>query len=290
MMEQTNCPLCKHELKKVFSTKDYLVSGKNFGIMECSNCRLRLTNPFPGKNTIGDYYESDDYISHTDKSKSLFDLVYNLVRSTMLARKRNLVEKAVGKKSGTIMDIGCGAGHFLNKMKESGWDVSGVDASPKARALVNNQFGISVVSPDEWLNSHEKYDVITCWHSLEHVHEPWVYLGKIRAQLNHDGVLIVALPNYESTDAKKYGADWAAYDTPRHLYHFTSSSLEKMMFANEFLINEIYRMPYDAFYVSILSAQHMGRSVIYGMWNGFISWFYALLNKKKCSSLIYVMK
>ncbi len=290
MINQTNCPLCKSELKKVHTTKDFLVTGENFDIMECPNCRLRLTSPFPDKDAMGRYYESDEYISHADKSKNVFDLVYNLVRSTMLGRKRNLVEKAVGKKIGSILDIGCGTGHFVNTMRENGWKVSGVEVSSKAGELMNNQFGVSIISPDEWLNSHEKYDVITCWHSLEHVHEPWIYLEKIRATLNHDGVLIVALPNYESTDAGKYGADWAAYDTPRHLYHFTPSSLEKIMFANEFLIDEIHRMPFDAFYISILSARHTGRSAISGMWNGFISWFSALLNKEKCSSLIYVMK
>jgi len=290
MINQTTCPLCKSELKKVYTTKDFLVTGEKFDIVECSDCRLRLTSPFPDKDVINSYYESDEYISHTDESKGLFNRVYHRARSMMLIRKKNLVESAAVRTEGCLLDIGCGAGHFLNTMRGNGWTVSGVDASPKARALVNNQFGISAVSPDEWLNSHEKYDVITCWHSLEHVHEPWIYLKNIRKRLHDDGVLIVALPNYESTDAEKYGADWAAYDTPRHLYHFSSSSLEKIMFTNEFLIDEIHRMPFDAFYVSILSSRHTGKLSICGIWNGFISWFYALLNKKKCSSLIYVMK
>lgn len=290
MIEQTHCPLCRSKLKKIYTAKDYLLSGESFHIVECTACRLRLTSPFPEKDVIGSYYESDEYISHANKSKSLFDSVYNLLRSYMLGRKSRLVEKAAGTKTGRILDIGCGAGHFLNTMKENGWEVFGVDASPKARALVMSQFGIDTISSEEWFNSDGKYDVITCWHSLEHFHEPWEYLEKIRAHLNQDGVLIVALPNYESTDAKKYGADWAAYDTPRHLYHFTPFSLDKIMFTYEFLINEIYRMPFDAFYVSILSARHMGRSIISGMWNGFISWFLALINKDKCSSLIYIMK
>ena len=290
MKDQTHCPLCKSELKKVYTTKDYLVSGEIFDIVECSSCRLRLTSPFPDKDKIGSYYESDEYISHAEETKGLLDSIYNMVRSYMLGRKRNLVEKSAGKKQGSILDIGCGAGHFLKTMKNSDWHVKGVDASQKARELVKNEFGINVESPNDWLNSDEKYDIITCWHSLEHVHEPWVYLEKIKTQLNSDGVLIVALPNYESTDAKKYGAKWAAYDAPRHLYHFTPTSMDKIMFANEFLITGIHRMPFDAFYVSILSSLHCGKSTFTGMWHGFISWMVALVNKEQCSSLIYIIK
>jgi len=290
MINQTHCPFCKNDLETVFSTKDYLVSGEKFDIVECSDCRLRLTSPFPGKDKIGSYYESDEYISHAEESKGFFDSIYNMVRSYMLGRKKNLVEKSIGKKQGNILDIGCGAGHFLNTMKASGWNVKGVDASQKARELVKGQFEIEVISPENWLNTNETYDVITCWHSLEHVFEPWIYLEKIKTQLNPDGVLIVALPNYESTDGKKYGANWAAYDTPRHLYHFTPTSMEKIMFNNEFLIEEIHRMPFDAFYVSMLSSQHIEKSIISGIWNGFVSWLSCWVNKEKCSSLIYVMK
>lgn len=290
MIDQTQCPLCKNELETVFSTKDYLVSGEKFDIVECSDCRLRLTSPFPDTDKIGSYYKSDAYISHADESKGVFDSIYNFVRLYMLGRKRNIVEKSFENKQGTILDIGCGTGHFLNSMKENGWDVKGVDASQKAQELVKSKFEIDGMTPEDWLNSDETYDVITCWHSLEHVHEPWVYLDKVKSQLSSGGVLIVALPNYESTDGNKYGANWAAYDTPRHLYHFTPSSIEKIMFNNEFLVNEIHRLPFDAFYVSLLSSQHIGKSMINGMWNGFVSWFSSLLNKEKCSSLIYVMK
>lgn len=290
MINQTHCPLCRQELKTVFTTKDFLVSGEKFDIVECSDCRLRLTSPFPDKDKLGSYYESDEYISHTGETKGLFDSTYNMVRSYTLGRKINIVEKSSRKKQGAILDIGCGAGHFLNTMKANGWNVKGVDASRKARELVNSQFNIDVITPEVWLNSDETYDVITCWHSLEHVYEPWDYLEKIKTQLNHGGVLIVALPNYESTDGNKYRADWAAYDTPRHLYHFTHSSMEKIMTANGFNIEDINRMPFDAFYISVLSARTAGRSPISGIWNGFVSWLFSMVNKKKCSSLIYIMK
>ncbi len=104
MKDQTHCPLCKSELKKVYSTKDYLVSGEIFDIVECSSCRLRLTNPFPDKDKIGSYYESDEYISHAEETKGLLDSIYNMVRAYMLGRKSNLVEKSGGKKQGSILD------------------------------------------------------------------------------------------------------------------------------------------------------------------------------------------
>lgn len=290
MINQTHCPLCPQELKIVFTTKDYLVSGEKFDIVECSDCRLRLTSPFPEKEDIGSYYESDEYISHADESKGLFDSTYNMVRSYMLGRKINIVEKSSGKKQGAILDIGCGAGHFLNTMKANGWNIKGVDASRKARELVKSQFDIDVMAPEDWLNSDETYDVITCWHSLEHVYEPWDYLEKIKTQLSPGGVLIVALPNYESTDGNEYGADWAAYDTPRHLFHFTPTSIGKIMFDSEFLIDEIHRMSFDSFYVSLLSSKHTGKAMISGIWNGFISWLSSWIHKERCSSLIYIIK
>ncbi|MEC8984278.1 MAG: class I SAM-dependent methyltransferase, partial [Candidatus Neomarinimicrobiota bacterium] len=278
------------ELNKIFSTKDYLISGEKFDIVECLTCTLRITSPFPSADTIGDYYNSKDYISHSDESKGLFDLIYKFVRLHMLDKKRKLIEKSSGNRNGKLLDIGCGAGHFLNAMKKTGWNVQGVDVSEKARELVSNSFNLDVKSPLDWLNSDEKYDVITCWHSLEHIHEPWIYLDKIRTHLNPDGVLVVALPNYNSTDAKRYGSSWAAYDTPRHLYHFTIESMEKIASLCDFSIQSMHRMNFDSFYVSILSAKHMGKSFFSGVLNGFNSWLSAMFNRKKCSSLIYIMK
>ena len=267
-----------------------MISGENLDIVECLTCTLRITSPFPSADTIGDYYNSKDYISHSDESKGLFDLIYKFVRLHMLDKKRKLIEKSSGNRNGKLLDIGCGAGHFLNAMKKTGWNVQGVDVSEKARELVSNSFNLDVKSPLDWLNSDEKYDVITCWHSLEHIHEPWIYLDKIRTHLNPDGVLVVALPNYNSTDAKRYGSSWAAYDTPRHLYHFTIESMEKIASLCGFSIQSMHRMNFDSFYVSILSAKHMGKSFFSGIFNGFISWLSAKFNRKKCSSLIYIMK
>jgi len=285
-----SCPICTTEMKFKFATKDYLVTGESFDIVECEACSIRTTTPFPDKKIIGNYYSSDDYISHDDKVSGIFDSIYGLVRAYQLNKKKKLIGKYFNKSNGKILDIGCGAGDFLQYMKENHWNINGVDTSNKARKIANKKLNIKVMDPKDWINNKEKYDVITCWHSLEHVHEPWVYLDKIKKSLTLDGFLIVALPNYQSTDAKIYKEFWAAYDTPRHLYHFTIKSMNKTIKPHGLNIESIYRMNFDPFYVSMLSAKHMGKSFMSGLINGFKSWTLSIFSKDKCSSLIFIIK
>ena len=285
-----SCPICTTEMKFKFATKDYLVTGESFDIVECEACSIRTTTPFPDKKIIGNYYSSDDYISHDDKVSGIFDSIYGLVRTYQLNKKKKLIGKYFNKSNGKILDIGCGAGDFLQYMKENHWNINGVDTSNKVRKIANKKLNIKVMDPKDWINNKEKYDVITCWHSLEHVHEPWVYLDKIKKSLTLDGFLIVALPNYQSTDAKIYKEFWAAYDTPRHLYHFTIKSMNKTIKPHGLNIESIYRMNFDPFYVSMLSAKHMGKSFMSGLINGFKSWTLSIFSKDKCSSLIFIIK
>ena len=285
-----SCPICTREMKFKFVTKDYLVTGESFDIVECEACSIRTTTPFPDKKIIGNYYSSDDYISHDDKVSGIFDSIYGLVRTYQLNKKKKLIEKYYNKTNGKVLDIGCGAGDFLQYMKENHWNINGVDTSNKARKIANKKLNIKVMDPQYWINNKEKYDVITCWHSLEHVHEPWVYLDKIKKSLTQDGFVIVALPNYQSTDAKIYKEFWAAYDTPRHLYHFTIKSMDKIIKPHGLNIESIYRMNFDPFYVSMLSAKHIGKSVMSGLINGLKSWILSIFSKDKCSSLIFIIK
>ena len=285
-----SCPICTTEMKFKFVTKDYLVTGESFDIVECEACSIRTTTPFPDKKIIGNYYSSDDYISHDDKVSGIFDSIYGLVRTYQLNKKKKLIGKYFNKSNGKILDIGCGAGDFLQYMKENQWNINGVDTSIKATKIAKKKLNIKVMDPKDWINNKEKYDVITCWHSLEHVHEPWVYLDKIKKSLTLDGFLIVALPNYQSTDAKIYKEFWAAYDTPRHLYHFTIKSMNKTIKPHGLNIESIYRMNFDPFYVSMLSAKHMGKSFMSGLINGFKSWILSIFSKDKCSSLIFIIK
>jgi len=289
-MNMSLCPICNSKMKFNFTTKDYLVSGESFDIVECESCFLRVTKPFPDKENIANYYSSDEYISHSENRSGIFDYIYGFVRSYQLNKKRKLIGKYFDNNSGKILDIGCGTGEFLQIMKKYNWDISGVDTSDKARKIVKSKLNIHVKDPKDWINSNEKFDVITCWHSLEHVHEPWLYLEKIKKILNPGGLLIVALPNYQSTDAKIYKEFWAAYDTPRHLYHFTIQSMNKMIHPQGFTIQSICRMNFDPFYVSILSANHKGKSLMNGLISGFSSWISSIITKDKCSSLIFIIK
>ena len=156
-----NCSICNNELKFIFSTKDYLVSGETFDILECNSCFLRITNPFPDKQNIGNYYLSDDYISHNNEGTGFLDNVYSFVRSYQLKKKKKLIEKYYYKDTKKILDIGCGAGDFLEIMKKGDWDIYGVDTSKKVREIVKNKLKIEIMDPDNWIKSDIKYDIET---------------------------------------------------------------------------------------------------------------------------------
>ncbi len=285
-----NCLICNGPMEEVFLVKDHLVSQELFQIVECSSCQLRMTNPIPPEDKIGEYYDSDDYISHEERPNGLFEKVYSGIRAIMLCRKKQIIKKLFPDKVGILLDIGCGAGHFLSSMAKKGWQTRGVDASSRARELAHRQFGLQVDSPAIWLKAGNEYDIITAWHSLEHVHYPEIYFQKINASLKPEGWLVVAVPNYQSTDGDHYKSNWAAYDVPRHLYHFSVPAFGKITNENGFEIQGIKRLPFDAFYVSLLSEKQSKGKMINGLGYGMKSWLESIFNKRKCSSLIYILK
>lgn len=290
--EIPNCPACGHaETKEVLQAKDQLVSKEMFHVWECGNCTLRFTFPVPGESEIGSFYQSEEYVSHSNTSKGLVNKVYQSVRKRTLNAKRKLILKLTGKKSGSILDIGCGTGDFLGKLKESGWTATGIEPDPGARKLAIDNHGLNVQTPETLFDLPESgFDAITMWHVLEHVHRLHDYLEKIHQMLKQDGVFIIAVPNYTSHDAKVYKSGWAAYDVPRHLYHFSPKSMRILVEKFGFQIQGMRRMPFDSFYVSMLSEQHRNGGMIRAGWVGFWSWFKALGGAEKCSSIIYVVR
>lgn len=300
IVHYTHCPACDFAvLQPVFNTKDYSVSGKSFSIWECANCSLRFTQDIPDSNSIGQYYKSENYISHTNTSEGLINRLYQIVRKQTLRQKRKLICKIAERKKGTLLDVGSGTGAFVNEMKQSGWNVTGLEPDEDARKVAIESFDCELKTTEELFDLAENtFDVITLWHVLEHVHDLHGYLQQFKKLLKQDGRLVIAVPNYTSFDASVYKEYWAAYDVPRHLYHFSPLSMKLLIGKNGMRIARYKRMWFDSFYVSFLSSQYKNARTQDGQgktnwfaasWNGFISNLGALFDKKKCSSVIYII-
>jgi 2-polyprenyl-3-methyl-5-hydroxy-6-metoxy-1,4-benzoquinol methylase len=284
------CPVCESsKLRSKFHGKDYSHSPENFEVLVCADCGFVFTQGVPDEKTIGKYYQSEDYVSHSDKQEGIFFKVYHLVRNYMLGRKRKLVEKNTHK--GRLLDLGCGTGYFLNEMKSHGWETVGIEQDAQARKFGNEKFGLNIKMPNHLFHLEKSsFDAITMWHVLEHVHDLTGYLQQLNAILKFNGVLYIAVPNHDSFDANYYKEHWAAWDLPIHLWHFTPHTIKKTLKQNGFNLSSIHSMPFDSFYVSILSEKYQKGNAIKGLWIGFLSFFKSLFNTKKASSVIYVFK
>lgn len=292
MQEYRHCPVCKGTgIQQVFKAKDFTVSGEVFSVWHCDQCSHRFTNPVPDEASIGPYYQSEEYISHSNTSKGFINSIYQKVRKRTLRSKKKLLHKVSGKSNGRLLDIGCGTGEFLNTVKESGWSVLGVEPDPGAREMGRSNYGLEILEADKFFDIEEgQFDAVTMWHVLEHVHRLDEYMEKIHRLLKPGGTLIIAVPNYTSHDAKKYKEYWAAYDVPRHLYHFSPESMTWLMKRFKFGMQKMKLMPFDSFYVSMLSEKYKKGPLIRAFWRGFCSWFLAIFNTKRCSSVIYIAK
>jgi len=296
-----NCPLCHASaIQLVFQVKDYTVSKELFQVFYCKNCLARFTQDIPGPDFINAYYKSKDYISHSNTSKGIINWLYQLVRKRTLRQKGKLIKKVTGKSEGSLLDVGCGVGAFLHQMKLHGWKVTGLEPDEDARVMAKQLYDIEP-GAIEMINELPpgSFDAITLWHVLEHVHDLHGYIKKMKALLTEKGKLIIAVPNYTSMDAAMYKEYWAAYDVPRHLYHFSPSSMQKLMEMHTLKIEKLKPMWYDSFYVSMLSSKYRnsrlnekstGRSnFISSIWNGLISNMNAIGRPDRCSSVIYII-
>lgn len=289
----TSCPLCGGtQLEPTLTCVDHYASGETFRLCRCRTCGFVFTQDFPAEAEIGRYYETPDYISHSDTRRGLMNTVYHWVRAVMLGRKARLVMEEAHRRKGRLLDIGTGTGYFAHAMDERGWQVDAVEKNAGARAFAKEHFGLEV-RPDDALSSLQgPYDVITLWHvmeHLEHLNETW---EQLRSLLAPKGVLVVAVPNCSSADARRYGAAWAAYDVPRHLWHFTPDTMQRFGAKHGFILAQRHPMPFDAFYVSMLTEKYLGHRMpfVRGLLRGAGAWFSALGRKDRSSSLIYVFR
>lgn len=289
-----DCPQCSGtHLKHVMTCTDSYASGEQFDIFSCEDCTFTFTQGFPTGADMDRYYETPEYISHSDTKKGLMNSVYHRVRKYMLGRKARLVAKQSHRTSGRLLDIGSGTGYFPATMVQRGWEVEAVEKNAQARAFAKEKFDLDVKG-EEALQTFEPgtFDVITLWHVMEHLenlNETWDLLYKL---LTDKGILIIAVPNLASYDAEVYGSNWAAYDVPRHLWHFTPATMQQFGSKHGFIMAERYPMPFDAFYVSILSEKNIKKpqAFLRGVYMGTKAWFSALARKERSSSMIYVFR
>ncbi|CAN1492241.1 SmtA SAM-dependent methyltransferases [Flavobacteriaceae bacterium] len=275
--------------KKHFLTvKDYSVSQETFDLYHDQDLDILITHPQPSLEILGKYYESADYISHTDSKRSLFEKAYHFVKNIALKNKLNLINTYQPSK-GLILDIGAGTGDFLSVAQNNGWKTIGVEPSDKAKTIAKNK-GVSFVESTTELESHT-FDVISMWHVLEHVPNLEEQVTELKRLLKPSGTLIIAVPNFKSFDAKHYGKFWAAYDVPIHFWHFSKLAIQKLFERENMKLEKVLPMKFDSFYVSLLSEKYKT-----GKMNYFKAFFIGLQSNWKAkrnfeySSHIYILK
>jgi len=293
VIHYTHCPVCgSAEIKNVLSAKDHTVSSEAFVIAECAACSLRFTQDVPDAVSIAAYYKSEDYISHSNTSKGLINRLYQSVRRRTLVKKRRLVQKVTGMGKGQLLDVGSGTGAFVSEMSLNGWFVTGLEPDEGARQVAKKEYNIELRDMNQfYVLPPQSFDAITLWHVLEHVHDLSPYVEQLKNLLKENGRLLIAVPNYTSKDAVIYKEHWAAYDVPRHLYHFSPQSMQVLMEKHGLKILQHKPMWYDSFYISMLSSKYKtGKTKLFSsFFNGFRSNLKAWGDVKRCSSVIYVV-
>ncbi|MCG9791925.1 class I SAM-dependent methyltransferase [Flavobacterium algicola] len=275
--------------KKHFLTvKDHSVSKETFELYHDETLDMLITHPQPSLEMLGKYYESEDYISHTDNRRSFFEKAYQFVKGIALKNKLNLINKMQMSK-GAILDIGAGTGDFLNVAKENGWKTVGIEPSDRAKGIAITK-GIDFVESTSDLDAHS-FDVITMWHVLEHVPNLDFQIKELKRLLKPSGSLIIAVPNFKSFDAKHYKEFWAAYDVPIHFWHFSKTAIQKLFLNEKMELEKVLPMKFDSYYVSLLSEKYKtGRmNFIKASFIGLQSNIKAKANSEY-SSHIYVLK
>ena len=267
--------------KKHFLTlKDYSVSKETFDLYHDETLDMLITFPQPSLDNLGKYYESEDYISHTDNKRSLFEKLYHFIKNIALKNKLNLINSHQPNK-GRILDIGAGTGDFLSVAKKDGWQTIGVEPSTKAKSIAINK-GVSFVELTTELDNYS-FDVISMWHVLEHVPDLDKQIKELKRLLKPTGTLIIAVPNFKSFDAKYYGKFWAAFDVPIHFWHFSKTAIKLLFEKEKMKLEKVLPMKFDSFYVSLLSEKYKSGKM------NFIKAFYVglLSNWKARSSFEY---
>jgi len=256
MKKISTCPACQS--KNIFETldvKDYFLTQENFSIWHCGDCELSFTNPRPQDESLGKYYESQEYLSHDTKNSGIIGKLYQFLRKINIRRKYNIVSELIG--TGKILDIGCGTGELLNYFQKQKWECLGVEPNAIARNFSKTHYHLKVEEEQSLQNLQpSSFDIISMWHVLEHVSDINKRIDEVKRLLKNEGNLIIALPNLSSWDAVLYKDYWAGLDVPRHLYHFSPEAFSNLAKRHDLQIIKTLPLKFDAFYVSLLSERY----------------------------------
>ena len=272
------CPACGHAQQKPFLVaKDYTVSKEHFSIVRCEGCQLLFTNPRPRANEAGPYYQSDDYISHSNTQKGFINALYHRVRTITLRQKTNWIQAYQGGNK-ELLDIGCGNGHFLHACQQAGWNISGMELDPATAQRASELIQQPIYPNLSEIPVDKQFQLISLWHVLEHVYELEAYFTFFKSRIQPGGKLMLALPNSKSFDAGYFGEFWAAYDVPRHIYHFDPATITSLAARYGFRLAKQRGQIFDSFYIALLSHQYktgsknMVMSFAVGLWSNILAW------------------
>ncbi len=285
------CPWCSSEKAQInLWLKDEFLTKEDFHICECLNCGLLYTMPRPSKDKIGDYYKSDEYYSHQENKKGFIPKIYEAIKKVNLRHKYKLATKGISK--GKLLDIGCGVGDFLHTTEEHGWECTGVEPSEEAKTIARKRIkGEIIASEDLEQIPDAGFDLITMWHVLEHIDDLKWQVEQLQRLVNPQGRIVIAVPNYKSYDAQLYKELWAAYDVPRHLNHFSKTTLTKIFKSKGLELKKTEKLIWDAYYISYMSEQYKHHSLplIKGAFRGLVSNCKAR-RSGEWSSMVYVFE
>ena len=292
MIEILKSPINNSLLKPYLKCLDNTVSQEEFSILKDELSDLLITSPRPKIQDLGSYYESESYISHTDSKHTLLDKIYQIVKKYSITKKVGLVQSFMNANSSdkSVLDIGCGTGDFLLACKKGGLNIYGIEPNEKAKSIAEIKLN-QKIKVDIFKLSPQQFDCISMWHVLEHVPNLTDYILELQKKLKPKGVLIIAVPNHKSYDAKHYGKFWAAFDVPRHLWHFSKKSIQLLFEKNKMKVTKTIPMRFDSFYVSILSEKYKTKkgNFIKALFIGLKSNIKAM-RTKEYSSIIYIIK
>lgn len=291
---QITCPLCGcNDCRPYMKCTDYTISHEQYDLAQCTDCKVVFTQNPPSDNDLENYDKVSIRQKLGDKPEGLVNRLYYHMRSAMLPRKARIVERQAYRNSGTLLNYGAKTGFFSSVMEKRGWNVTSVEKYHEERVFSLEMFHHRMIDLHEMSLLHEQsFDVITLWHVFEHNGQPGQLLDRFYSLLRPNGILIMACPNICSADAAHYGPYWAAYDVPRHLWHFNPESICNLAGRHGFTLMHHEPLPYDCFYISILSERHMGHRLPFlrGMAKGFRFWCKSLSKRGQSSSLVYVFR